>query len=165
VLPHGAMRASLAELTGVNLRGIGLALQNDSSATDVRCAVASFQGTDGLFKAQQLLIDTDNVLIEGSGGIDLRTESLDLAFRGSPKKMRLGRVRSPLLVRGPLRSPSFSLNKSHLLAQTGEAALLGVALTPMAAALALVDPGLARDANCAELVRSSRGPLARPPQK
>ncbi len=67
VLPHGAMRSSLAELTGVNLRGIGLALQESIRARQVRCAVASFEGTDGLFKAQQLLIDTDNVLIEGSG--------------------------------------------------------------------------------------------------
>ncbi len=157
VLPRGAMRASLAELTGVNLRGIGLTLQNDSSETEVRCAVASFEGADGLFKAQRLIIDTDDVLIEGDGALDLRAESMDLTFRGQPKTMRFGRVRSPLHVRGPLNRPSFSLDKGRLLAQTGEAALLGVALTPMAAALALVDPGLARDANCVELVGPAEG--------
>jgi uncharacterized protein involved in outer membrane biogenesis len=157
VLPRGTMRSSLAELTGVNLRGIGLALTNNSSETGVRCAVASFEGTDGVFKAQQLLIDTDAVLIEGGGTVDLRSESLDLTFRGALKQIRLGRARSPLHVRGALRSPSFSLEKGRLLAQTGGAALLGVALTPMAAVLALVDPGLAHDANCAELVRTSKG--------
>ncbi len=88
------------------------------------------------------------MLIEGGGSIDLGAESLDLTFRGKPKKLRLGRVRAPLHVRGALLSPSFSIDTGPVLVQAGKAALLAVAITPMAAALALVDPGLAHDANC-----------------
>jgi hypothetical protein len=41
-------------------------------------------------------------------------------------------------------------------AQTDEAVALGIVLTPLAAVLAFVDPGLAKDANCAAL-RSEDG--------
>jgi hypothetical protein len=39
-----------------------------------------------------------------------------------------------------------------VVAQTGGAIALGVVLTPVASLLAFVDPGLAKDANCADLV-------------
>jgi uncharacterized protein involved in outer membrane biogenesis len=70
--------------------------------------------------------------------------------------MRLVHVRSPLYVRGQILHPSFGMNKGRVLAQTGGAAALGIALTPLAAALALVDPGLAKDANCAALTAEGR---------
>jgi uncharacterized protein involved in outer membrane biogenesis len=157
VLPHGAMRASLAELAGPSLRGIGLALSKNSSGAEVRCAVAQFDVKDGLFQTRQFLIDTDTVLIRGSGTLDLRSEALDLTFRGEPKTVRLGRIRSPLFVSGPLRSPSFRLSPGALSKQAGAAILLG-ALAPPAAALAFIDPGLTKDANCPELLGAAAVP-------
>ncbi len=159
ILPHGAMRASMAELAGPSLRGIGLALTKNSGGTGVRCAVAEFRGKDGLFQSTQFLIDTDAVLIQGGGTVDLRSEVLDLTFRGDPKTVRLGRIRSPLLVRGAMRSPSFSLSPGALSKQAGAAVLLGV-LAPPAAVLAFVDPGLAKDANCRNLTAAAT-PAAR----
>ena len=40
-LPHGTMRTSLAELTGIDLRGLGLLLTKSKQEAEVRCAVAS----------------------------------------------------------------------------------------------------------------------------
>jgi len=54
-------------------------------------------------------------------------------------------------VHGSLAHPSFSLDKGRLAAQTTGAAALGIAFTPLAAVLALVDPGLAKDADCSAL--------------
>jgi AsmA family protein len=157
VLPHGAMRASLAELAGPSLRGVGLALSKNSSGAEVRCAVAQFQVKDGLFQTRQFLIDTKTVLIRGSGTVDLRSEVLDLTFRGEPKTVRLGRIRSPLFVSGPMRNPSFGLSPGALSKQAGAAILLG-AVAPVAAALAFVDPGLTQDANCPELMNAAGAP-------
>ena len=145
------MRASLAELTGGNLRGVGLKLGKDEEETGVRCAVASFRAQQGKLIAQHMVIDTDPVLISGSGAIDLSSETLDLTLQGHPKKLRLARVRSPVYVRESLAHPSFSLDKGRVAAQTTGAAALGIALTPIAAVLALVDPGLAKDADCSAL--------------
>jgi AsmA family protein len=160
ILPHGAMRASMSELAGPSLRGIGLSLTKNSNGTEVRCALGQFQAKDGLFQTRQLLIDTDTVLIHGDGTVDLRSEVLDLTFRGEPKTVRLGRIRSPLSVTGPMRNPAFGLSPGALSKQAGAAILLG-ALLPPAAVLAFVDPGLAKDANCAELLSGADGPAAK----
>jgi uncharacterized protein involved in outer membrane biogenesis len=101
VLPHGAIRASFAELTGIDVtRVLGLVLRKDTHETPVRCGIASFQVHDGIVTSQSLIVDTDSVLVTGKGEIHLDSESLDLAVRGRPKGWRLIRLRSPLLIRG-----------------------------------------------------------------
>ena len=157
VLPHGAIRASFAELTGIDVtRGLGLVLRKDQAETAVRCGIASFQIHDGTLTAQSLVVDTDPVLITGKGEIHLDSEGLDLAVRGRPKSWRLVRLRSPVLIQGTLAHPSIRLDARNSLAQTGEAVALGVVLTPLAALLAFVDPGLAKDADCAALLAAAK---------
>jgi uncharacterized protein involved in outer membrane biogenesis len=155
VLPHGAVRSSLAELAGFDLRALGLIASGNKEDTGIRCGVASFDAKDGLLSSQTLVIDTEPVLITGGGSIDLGSEGLDLRFEGRPKRPRL-RVRAPLLVRGTLRHPSFSIEAKKPAAQASGAVALGMLLTPVAAILAFVDPGLARDAACAELLAQAR---------
>jgi uncharacterized protein involved in outer membrane biogenesis len=155
VLPHGAVRSSLAELAGFDLRALGLMASGNKEDTAIRCGVASFDARDGKLTAQTLVIDTEPVLITGGGTIDLGSETLDLRFEGRPKRPRL-RVRAPLLVRGTLGHPSFSIEPKKPAAQAGGAIALGMLLTPVAAILAFVDPGLTKDADCAALLAQSR---------
>jgi uncharacterized protein involved in outer membrane biogenesis len=155
VLPHGAVRSSLAELAGFDLRALGLMAAGNKEDTDIRCGVASFEAKDGLLSSQTLVIDTEPVLITGGGIIDLGSEGLDLRFEGRPKRPRL-RVRAPLLVRGTLRHPSFSIDAKKPAAQAGGAIALGMLLSPVASILAFVDPGLAKDADCAALLAQAR---------
>jgi uncharacterized protein involved in outer membrane biogenesis len=156
VLPQGTLRDSLAELTGIDLRGIGLALTQKARQTAVRCAVASFRAHDGNLEAQSLVVDTDSVLITGGGNIHLDSEEIDLDLRGHPKGWRLFRLRSPLLVRGTLSHPSAGIQASNAVAQAAAAVALGVLLTPLASVLAFVDPGLAKDADCAALLAEAK---------
>jgi uncharacterized protein involved in outer membrane biogenesis len=129
---RGSIRTSLAELTGIDLRGLGLLLTKNQQETVVRCAAVRFQERDGTLTAQSLIVDTDPVLITGAGQIQLDSETLDLAFRGHPKKLRLLRLRSPLMVRGTLLHPSISID-------TGQSSLV------------LIDPGSAKDVDCDSL--------------
>ena len=156
VLPQGTLRDSLAELTGIDLRGIGLALTQKARQTAVRCAVASFLAHDGNLEAQSLVVDTDSVLITGGGNIHLDSEAIDLDLHGHPKGWRLFRLRSPLLVRGTLSHPSASIQSSNTVVQVAAAVALGVLLTPLASVLAFVDPGLAKDADCAGLLAEAK---------
>src|SRR6185437_2562630 len=156
VLPHGTIRASLAELAGLDLRGLGLMAAKNTQATTVRCAVAAFRAHAGTLTAQTLVMDTDPVLIDGEGTINMDTEGLDLLLRGHPKRVRLLRVRSPLRVRGTLLHPSIVPQAGSAVAQTAEAVALGVILTPLAAVLAFVDPGLTKNADCAELIADAK---------
>jgi uncharacterized protein involved in outer membrane biogenesis len=103
-------------------------------------------------QATTFILDTTNVLVTGQGNIDLKNEALDLSLRGRPKKLRILRLRTPIVVRGTLMQPKIGLQAGKLAAQTGGAVALATLLTPVAAVLAFVDGGLAKDANCASLI-------------
>jgi uncharacterized protein involved in outer membrane biogenesis len=118
----------------------------------VRCGVANFKANNGHLQATTFVIDTTNVLVTGEGQVDLNDETLDLSLRGQPKKVRMLRLRTPITLRGTLLQPKIGVNPGKLAAQTGGAVALAALLTPVAAVLAFVDGGLAKDANCAALI-------------
>jgi AsmA family protein len=155
VLPHGVIRDSLARLSGIDLGGLARLLAKDKKETVVRCGIASFQAHEGTLTAQSMVVDTDPVLITGDGAIHLDSEALDLAFHGHPKRFVLLRVRSPLLVRGTLSHPLLEMKARNSAVQVTEAVALGVVLTPLAAVLAFVDPGLTKNADCAALIAAA----------
>lgn len=157
VIPHGAVRSAFAELTGINVaRGLGLLLTKNEQQTEIRCAVADFNSHEGVLAAQNIVIDTKTMRITGKGNIDLRNETLDLSINGQPKKIRFLTIKSPVVIRGALRKPSIALEAGHVAKQGAEAAALGALATPLAAILAFVDPGLAKDANCSALLEEAR---------
>jgi AsmA family protein len=153
VMPQGQMREVLAELTGIDVsRSLGLLITKNQKDTEVRCGVANFHADDGDLKATTLVVDTTHVLVTGDGHVNLKTEALDLSLRGQPKEVRIFRIRAPILLKGSLLHPTIGVQPGKLAAQTGGAVALGTLLTPLAALLAFVDGGLAKDANCAALI-------------
>jgi uncharacterized protein involved in outer membrane biogenesis len=164
VLPKGNMRAAFAELAGIDLdKGLGLLLTKNKADTEVRCGVASFHADSGDLKANSLLVDTTQVLVTGDGDINLRNEVLNLSLRGRPKEVHLLRLRSPIKIHGTLAHPDIGLEPGSVLRQAGGAIALGALLTPLAAVLAFVDGGLAKDANCAALIAQAEQGKHLPP--
>jgi AsmA family protein len=133
-LPAGTVRDSLAELTGIDLRGLGLLLTKNKKEVPVRCGVASFQAHDGTLTAENLVLDTEPVLIAGEGFAHLDTETLDFVLRGYPKSVRFFQLRAPILIRGTLKHPSLGIQGHD-------------------SKLVLVDRGKAKDADCETLLR------------
>jgi uncharacterized protein involved in outer membrane biogenesis len=134
VVSGGTMRDSLAEATGMDLRGLGLLLSQDKRETAMRCVVGIFKERDGTLTIDDFVADTEPVLISGTGQIQLAGESLDLALRGEPKSLRLLRWRSPILIKGTLLHPSIELHPEKL---------------------QIIDRGAARDADCAALIAAA----------
>jgi AsmA family protein len=141
VVPNGTVRDSLAELAGMDLRGLGLLMSKDKHDTPLRCAIAIFKDHDGTLTAQDFVADTEPVLITGSGQIQFDTESLNLSLRGEPKSLRLFHWRSPVLIKGTLSHPSIDVH---------------------ARKLEIVDTGKAKDADCGSLIASADSEEARP---
>jgi hypothetical protein len=83
-----------------------------------------------------MIIDTDAMIIEGQGSIQLDSESLDLEIQGQPKGLRFFELHTPVLVRGTLAKPSFSIQPRH-------------------SALKLIDRGVAKDADCGSLIAAA----------
>ena len=153
VAPGGEIRRSIAELMGVDVvKGLGLLMSKNQQTAPIRCAVGDFRVRNGVLNADTLVFDTGPVLVTGAGQVNLGTERLDLRLQGHPKKFQLVRLRVPVEIEGPIRSPSINLEKGPAIAQGGVAAALASFLSPLAAILPFVDPGLAKDANCGALV-------------
>ncbi|HEY5083978.1 MAG TPA: AsmA family protein, partial [Rhizomicrobium sp.] len=156
VVPRGGMRHSLAEWTGVDLlSALSLNLSGDNSSTNLRCAVASFGVKDGMMTAQQFIIDTDPVRVDGSGTVNLRDETMDLKLQGKPKSFQLVRLRAPITLKGSLAHPAIGVDAGAALAQGGVGMALAL-INPAAAVLAFIDPGLAKDANCGPLLATAK---------
>lgn len=154
ILPHGEIRATLAELAGIDFRSLGLLLSGSKQRMDVRCAVGAFEVRNGALRSQALVFDTEPVLFTGKGMLDLNSEQLDFRFEGHPKQPRL-RLRTALTMRGTLADPSIGVESGRSLAQAGAGIALGVLLTPLAAIAAFIDPGRAEDADCAALIAAN----------
>jgi uncharacterized protein involved in outer membrane biogenesis len=136
IIPRGSIRASLAELTGINLRGLRLFLSKNPQEARIRCGVGRFQAHDGNLTANTLIIDTEAMFIEGQGSIQLDSESLDLEIQGQPKGLRFLELHTPVLVRGTLAKPSFDIQPRH-------------------SVLKLIDRGVAKDADCGGLISAA----------
>lgn len=164
VAPGGEIRRAFAELMGVNvIKGLGLLNKEDT--TPVNCAVAHFQSRNGLMTADRIVFDTGPVLVKGSGTVNLDTERMNFRLRGHNKKFRLARVLLPVKVSGPIMAPKLGVEPGSALAQGGAALVLGSVLSPLAAVFAFVDPGLAKDANCAGLLAEASAQGAPVPAK
>jgi AsmA family protein len=166
VVPRGQVNAAFAELTGINVaRGIGLLITGNDERAEIRCGVAQFDVKQGTMQAANVVFDTTNVKITGQGEVRLGPEELDLSIKGQPKKLRFARLRTPVEINGHLRKPSIGIDAGDTVKQGAVAAALGAALTPVAALLAFIDPGLAKDENCAALLESAKTPATKTASK
>lgn len=166
VIPNGEIRRAFAELIGINVtKGLGLLLSKNPEKTEIRCAVAHFQARDGVLTANRIVFDTGPVLGVGSGSVDLEAERIDFRLEGKPKEVRLIRLLAPITVKGPIRSPKVGIEAGKAVAQGGFAALVGSLISPLAAILPFIDPGLEKDAACGTLIAEAgrASAPARPP--
>jgi len=153
IVPQGEINEAIAELTGINVtRGLGLLLSKNETKTSIRCGVADFQAQKGDLTAKNFFIDTTDVLVTGRGDINLDSEALNLALKGDPKKLRLTRVRTPITIKGTLKHPEVGIDAGKLAGQGAVATALGTLLTPVAAVIAFIDPGRAKNKDCAASV-------------
>ncbi len=95
----------------------------------MRCAIASFDSKNGVLVSQHLVLDTEPVLIEGGGNINLNDETFSMRVQGHPKHFQPFRLRVPIGVRGKLDNPQITINPVPALTQGGIGVALG-AITP-----------------------------------
>ena len=161
IVPQGEIEAGIAELTGINVtRGVGLLLGDKNQKTEIRCSVMDFQAQQGTLAEKTFFVDTTDVLISGRGDINLHDERLNLEVKGDPKHLRFTRVRAPITVGGTLAHPAIGVDVKKLAGQGTVAAALGTLLTPVAAVIAFIDPGLAKNKDCASALRQTTEPVS-----
>jgi uncharacterized protein involved in outer membrane biogenesis len=121
----------------------------------VRCAVVHFGAKDGVLTSQQFVFDTDPVLVDGSGSVDLAQETINLRLQGKPKHFQIFRLRAPITISGKLDHPAIGVDAAQAVTQGAIGLGLGV-INPLAAILAFIDPGLAKNADCTGLMDTAK---------
>jgi AsmA protein len=155
VVEGGQVSKLMMEKAGLHLWEIlSLNLTGDR-LVKLRCAVADFDVTRGVMEAQALVFDTQVTTLIGTGSVDLKQETLNLAFNPKTKNTSPVALRSPIYIRGSFAQPQVSIDKTRVAARAAGAVALGL-LNPLLALLPLIDAGPGKDSDCAQLVRDAK---------
>lgn len=156
LLNQGLISRSLMELLGLNVGNYLVAKLFGDDEVKINCAVADVQIRHGLATPRLFVIDTENAIINITGNINFATERLDLSIDPESKGLRILTLRSPLYVKGTFKQPDAGVKAGPLLARGAVAAVLGVALTPAAALLALISPSEAEENQCTPFLQKMK---------
>ncbi|GAA3933387.1 AsmA family protein [Luteimonas lutimaris] len=144
---RGQVSNLLMELAGIDIYESLKFLIGKDHKVPIRCAFGDFGVKDGLMTSRALAFDTTDTIIVGEGTVNLRDETLDLLLKPRPKDRSILTLRSPLVVDGTFKNPSFRPDLKRLGLRGAIAVALG-SIAPPAALLATIDLGGGEDSGC-----------------
>lgn len=144
---RGRISNLLMELAGLDIAETLKFLVTKDRTVPIRCAFGDFAVKGGLMQARALAFDSSDTIIVGSGTINLKDETLDLELRPRPKDRSILALRSPLVVGGTFKDPSFRPDFKRLGLRGATALALG-SIAPPAALLATIEVGPGEDSGC-----------------
>lgn len=158
LMADGSLSNLALEAAGLDIaEALGFVLTRDR-AVPVRCLVADFAVQSGIATSGTLVLDTTDTVVTGRGRIDFASEAMDLRLVANPKDPSPLAARAPVLIGGTLGDPSIAIDPAAPAAKGGLAAALGALVTPLAAILPFLEPGLGEDQPCAELIQQAQAP-------
>lgn len=143
----GQISNLLMELAGIDIAEALKFLVTKDRKVPIRCAFGDFSVANGLMQPRALAFDTADTIIVGNGRISLKDETLDLELRPRPKDRSILALRSPLVVGGTFKDPSFHPDFKRLGLRGAVAIALG-SIAPPAALLATLELGPGKDSSC-----------------
>ncbi|UOV04566.1 AsmA family protein [Pseudoxanthomonas sp. F37] len=144
---RGQVSNLLMELAGLDVAEALKFLLTQDRTVAVRCAFGDFAVEGGVMRTRALAFDTSDTIILGKGEVSLKEEILDLELRPRPKDRSILALRSPLVVDGTFKDPSFRPDFKRLGLRGATALALG-SIAPPAALLATIEPGPGQDSAC-----------------
>ncbi|HVR81123.1 MAG TPA: AsmA family protein [Luteimonas sp.] len=144
---RGQISNLLMEYAGLDIAEALKFMIRGDSKIPVRCAFGDFSVNNGLMTTRALAFDTTDTIIVGEGNISLKDETLNLKLRPRPKDRSIFSFRSPLLVSGTFKDPSFRPDMMRVGLRAALALVLG-SIAPPAALLATLELGPGEDSNC-----------------
>ena len=144
---NGQISNLLMELAGIDIAEALKFLVTKDRKVPIRCAFGDFSVENGLMQSRALAFDTADTIIVGKGEISLKDETLDLELRPRPKDRSILALRSPLVVGGSFKDPSFRPDFKRLGLRGAVALALG-SVAPPAALLATLELGPGKDSSC-----------------
>ncbi len=107
----------------------------------IRCAFGDFAIRDGIATPQALAFDTSDLLMTGTGRIDMKNEQLDLTIHTKPRRFSPLSLRAPLYVQGSFVHANVRPDYKQVGLRALAAAALGSLTAPAAALVATTNLG------------------------
>ena len=145
----GEINALLLDLSGVQLGRALLSAIGIPEKEHVVCMLADFTLRRGVLTSRTLVVDTTDHVITAGGTIDLAREQMEMRVRTLAKRLSIGTLAAPILIRGPFKDLRY-LPDAEFAARAGAAVGLGL-LFPPAALLPMIHLGVGDVAPCAEV--------------
>lgn len=153
VMTGGSVTATWVEALDIDVaEWLAAAAQPGTVKTSIRCALVAFEVENGELIPRPVVVDTEDSVITLDGGIDLGTEDLELTLNAFPKDPSVLAAQGPIRVEGSLVDPSIDVLTEEVAGRAAAALALGALAGPFAALIPLIEPGLAEDQNCRQLL-------------
>jgi uncharacterized protein involved in outer membrane biogenesis len=153
----GDISAMLVDLAGLDLGQSVLSAMGMPKQAAIRCMITDFALQQGVLETKIMLFDTTEANVIGKGSVDLRTEQADLRIETEPKHFSVGSLKAPILIKGPLKSPSIMPEPAEFGTKAGLAAALGALATPLGALIPTIQLGLGKDTDCNGVLQTAVG--------
>lgn len=159
LINDGVISRGLMEIAGLNVGNYVVSKLFGDEEVKINCGVADMNMKNGVMTPRIFIFDTENAVVQISGDVNFKDETLDLDIAPESKGIRLFSLRSPLYVRGTFAHPDAGVHVLPLAARGVGAVALGVLLTPVASLLALVAPSSGEsDEQCGAMMRQLQEP-------
>lgn len=152
-LDGGKISKFMMELVAMDIWGVARTkLAHDTKPVDIRCAIGDFAVKDGLMTTNAFVFDTQVVNVEGTGSVNLKSESMDLTLNPHPKDRSVASLNSPLYIKGTFGEPKVAPDWKRMGARGVGAVAMGL-LSPFLAVLPLMQEGKKdKDSPCQALI-------------
>jgi uncharacterized protein involved in outer membrane biogenesis len=97
----------------------GTIFTEQSSKTQINCAICDFKLDDGILTPQLVVLDTQYSTVFADGQVDLKKEQLDIKVTPLAKGVTLS-IAYPVHLHGKLKKPGVKIEKTDALLKTGE---------------------------------------------
>ncbi len=152
--------SALALLDAGFLEALAVIIGNGEPETmRIRCFVAGLDIDEGVMSTSAMILDTERTLIAGEGEADLRAETLSLRLEGQPKDPGIAHSRVPVEISGHVTALALEIDPSGIVVRGGLALGLGALFAPLAGILPFIDPGVAEDSDCLQLIEEEADEL------
>src|SRR5262249_27776482 len=116
---QGTISKLLLEEMGMNIGNVIVTQLAGDKQIDLNCMVADFQVNDGVMRARNAFLDTQEGIIDIDGRINLAQEQMDLTLTPNSKGLRVLSLRTPIYIRGSFLQPQVSLDKGIVAMRAG----------------------------------------------
>ena len=155
-ISEGSISKFILEAMGLNVGAVVVTQLFGDHQVQLNCLASDFAVDDGVMQVRTFVVDTQDAIIGVDGKIGLGSERLGLVIHPESKGVRIFSLRSPLYVRGTFKKPDVGVDKGVIGMKAGAAAALGAVASPLAALLALVNPGPDEPSPCPSLLAQAK---------